>query len=230
MSDLLDEIKEDLKYERYAQLWQRYGGLFISFLVVIVVGTGLSVWYQNHLQTISGLNGSKLYMANEYLKNGDKREATKIYGEILKDSPASIAALTELNEIYLKIDNFNKAADKSKSWPELLASLKKVQGNTAYPKEYQQLASVIYVTLLLDKNNPSVPDQDKEIISYLNDLSKNSSIWHDTAKEYLGFYYFSQNKLKDSEKIFKELFESKSTPESIKVHAEQMLQTIEKRG
>jgi len=57
MSDLFIEVDEALKQERLEKLWKEYGGLFLSFLAMIVLVTaanaGYSAWikYRNVQQT-----------------------------------------------------------------------------------------------------------------------------------------------------------------------------------
>lgn len=45
MSDIFIEVDEALKQEKLENIWQRYGGFFIGFLSVIILGTGANAGY-----------------------------------------------------------------------------------------------------------------------------------------------------------------------------------------
>ena len=45
MADIFDEINEELKQDRMAALWQRYGKYLIAVVVAIVAGVSLSQGY-----------------------------------------------------------------------------------------------------------------------------------------------------------------------------------------
>lgn len=47
MSDIFIEVDEALKQEKLENIWQKYGGFFIGFLSVIILGTGANAGYQS---------------------------------------------------------------------------------------------------------------------------------------------------------------------------------------
>ena len=46
MADLFVEVDEALKQERLENIWKKYGGLFISVLIAIILGTAANAGYK----------------------------------------------------------------------------------------------------------------------------------------------------------------------------------------
>ena len=83
MADIFDEINEELKQDRMAALWQRYGKYLIAVVVAIVAGVSLSQGY------------------SYYSAQRDGRSADAFFQAILSDDiPAGLsAAAPDLNDV-----------------------------------------------------------------------------------------------------------------------------------
>ena len=46
MSDIFQEVEEDIKEEKYKSIWRRYRNYIISFIVLIVVGVSLNAFWK----------------------------------------------------------------------------------------------------------------------------------------------------------------------------------------
>ena len=55
MADIFDEIEEDLRRDRMALLWQRYGNYILGFAILIIVGVagnqGYDYWKNSRAQS-----------------------------------------------------------------------------------------------------------------------------------------------------------------------------------
>ena len=47
MADIFTEVDEAMKQERLEKLWQRYGGFFLGFLGIVVLGTAANAGYKS---------------------------------------------------------------------------------------------------------------------------------------------------------------------------------------
>ena len=94
MADIFDEINEELKQDRMAALWQRYGKYLIAVVVAIVAGVSLSQGY------------------SYYTNQRDARSADAFFQAILADDVTSSleAAAPDLNEGYGLLAEFRSAA------------------------------------------------------------------------------------------------------------------------
>ena len=82
MADIFDEINEELKQDRMAALWQRYGKYLIAVVVAIVAGVSLSQGY------------------SYYTNQRDARSTDAFFQAILADDVTSSpeAAAPDLNK------------------------------------------------------------------------------------------------------------------------------------
>ena len=93
MADIFDEINEELKQDRMAALWQRYGKYLIAVVVAIVAGVSLSQGY------------------SYYTNQRDARSADAFFQAILADDDQQPeAAAPDLNEGYGLLAEFRSAA------------------------------------------------------------------------------------------------------------------------
>ncbi|MGH1376039.1 MAG: hypothetical protein ACRBCK_06790 [Alphaproteobacteria bacterium] len=113
MSDLFVEVDEAMKQERLANLWQKYGGFVIGFLVMIVLGTAANEGYislqasKNQAQTSNFLkvtndkdNTALSELSPELLSLIDIKEAGLIAQEATK---------AEAQKLYTKISSDENA-------------------------------------------------------------------------------------------------------------------------
>ena len=51
LSDIFDEVEEDVRREHYEALWKQYGHYALAFLVVLIVGVAIWQWYHGYDRT-----------------------------------------------------------------------------------------------------------------------------------------------------------------------------------
>ncbi|MFG1378835.1 tetratricopeptide repeat protein [Xanthobacter autotrophicus] len=93
MTDIFHEIEEDLRRERLRKLWDRFGGLFIAAIVLVIVGAGGWSGYQywRHQQAVTA--STAFQSAVGLFDEGKLPEAEAAFGAIAKDGPAGYRTL-----------------------------------------------------------------------------------------------------------------------------------------
>ncbi len=81
MSDLLNEIKEDVMREKYAFLWNKYGNYIIGLAVALLLLTGGLVTFSNHINSKNLGYSDELYQA----ENSSPDKALTLYDDLLKN-------------------------------------------------------------------------------------------------------------------------------------------------
>lgn len=103
------EIDEDLRQERYARLWKRYGNLVIAAAVAVVLAVaGYQLWRSRDLDQRRQA-GDRLAQA-EALAAVDPQAALKILGPIAADGPSGHALVAGLREAALLAQSGDTAA------------------------------------------------------------------------------------------------------------------------
>ena len=97
MSDIFREIEEEVRRERYAQLWKRYGDYIIAVVALIILAAaGYQVWrYYEHR---ASLKASQAYMAAEALMaSGHAAQAATAFAKIADTAPPGYAVVSRLH-------------------------------------------------------------------------------------------------------------------------------------
>ncbi|MFG1287552.1 tetratricopeptide repeat protein [Xanthobacter versatilis] len=93
MTDIFHEIEEDLRRERLRKLWDRFGGLIIAAIVLVVVGaagwSGYKYWRHQQAVTASAAFQSAISLFDA----GKFPEAEAAFAAVAKDGPAGYRTL-----------------------------------------------------------------------------------------------------------------------------------------
>lgn len=157
MSDLVIEVDEAMKQERIEKLWQKYGGFFIGFLAMIILGTasieGYKAWKdaQNIKQTNLYLDATQ--------KNDKSPEEIMTVAPELQDNLRSLAELhaagmaMEQNNIAKALDIYKKIESDNSIDPLATYIAKYMVTNLDQDLTIDQ-KQTRYKSLTEDQNNP----------------------------------------------------------------------------
>ncbi len=159
MSDIFVEVDEALKQERLENIWKKHGGLFVSVLLAIILGTAANAGYK-HWNKSANIKQTDILLSatddTDYNADDLLNITPSLKGglnDIVKIQAAGLLTKTGSNDQSLKIYN-EIADDKSAN------------------KEIQQLAK--YLSVNLNKS------EDK--LNQLNQiLSDNNNPWQNHA-------------------------------------------------
>jgi hypothetical protein len=171
MSDIFREVDEDVRRDKYAQLWKRYGNLVAgaAFLAVAAVA-GWQVY--GHFRTKAAERASaKFQTAIEMSEAGQSAQAEGLLASVIKKGPAGYALLAR----------FRDAAEIGKRDPAGGAALyDKLASDGSLDSTLQGLAQLRSAMLLADSLSGS------ELKKRLEPLAAPASPWRNLAREWLG--------------------------------------------
>jgi len=97
MSDIFQEVEEDVRRERYEQLWKKYGTYIIAAAAVLVLAVaGYQAWVRYDLaqrQVIS----DRYRAASQAAEAGNAAQAGTDFAALAKDAPAGYATLAKFH-------------------------------------------------------------------------------------------------------------------------------------
>lgn len=216
MTDILEEIKEDIKYERYAYLWKKYGTAVMLLALLVIGGTAVGVWYQSYRDKVGMQEGSKLFQAMHDQASGRSEEAAKRYEDIIHGKSDAIAAMAAIEQAM--------ALGREGKTGQAGTLLLDAADNHHYPQEFRELAELTYAYLMLQHMPEKT--QDSALALRLERLSGDKHIWRYTATELLAFYWFNSGEMQKARPLFETLKNTLDAPVSIRQRAEEMLATI----
>lgn len=214
MSDLFDEIKEDLTREKYAIIWQKYGNYFIGAAIAALILTGFGVVWKNHTSSNYASYSDALYEANK----SPETEAIKKYDDIIANANGTYKAIAGLRKaaILLK-DSKNQDA---------LDTYKKVIETSGVPQELKDVAKLLYISVSSNLAIDNKEYNDAAAKEYLQENIGGSGIFKYSVLEITAFQEIHNHNYTKAKDIFNNLIESPETPLNIKTRAREMLETI----
>ena len=203
MSDVFQEVDEDIRQERYKTIWKRYRYYFISIIMVLIIAVATNA-----------------LLRHENFKKVNER-SDKFFNAVSISNSNSDEALKLLNE-------FSKTELKSSQYNVVLSLFieaainREKQDFSAALNVYSQIAKmenidifyIDYANLCAAETLISSGDIEAAIIM-LEMLIKNNSPLLLIAKEYLGYVEISKGNYEKSKTLFEEIYEDASSSQEM---------------
>ena len=206
MSDIFHEVEEEVRRERYEQLWKEYGDYVIAavaFLVIAVAGWQLWRTYEQR----AGARASEQYSAAmQLLQSGQSPAAAEAFGKLASDAPSGYAKISRLQEAGALLAA-GRPADAIKLYNEVAS------GNDAL------LAGIARIRLAWATVD-STPRAQLE--TQLASLTDPGSPWSPMAREILAYADFRDGANAKALAEYKRLATDKNAPQALHERAAAM--------
>ena len=207
MSDIFQEIDEDLRQDKVARLWKAYGKYLVSLAVFIILAIA-GYRFIEHINEENREQASELYeLASEAGRTGDKKAAIELFSDERFNETIGYAIISKLKKATLA---------KSNNDPEGMAIvLKEIVRNEEIPSYLRNLARLQLIA----------SDSDK-YISQLDALIEGDGPWKFLALELKGGMELEVGNLKEARSIFEELTIEADTPNNMRRRASEILKAL----
>ena len=172
MSDIFDEVDEEVRREQIKKLWERYGNLVVALALLIVVGVAGWRGYQYWQDKKAAETGAKFTAAALLAEQGKHEEAEKAFAAVAAQGTAGYRVLARLREAAALAARDPKAA---------VAVYDDIAANSSTSQPLKDFAAVRAATLLLD----SAPLA--EITRRLEPIAAAGAPFRHSARELLAF-------------------------------------------
>jgi hypothetical protein len=98
VTDIFQEVDEEVRREQLKKLWQRYGNYFIALCVLIVVGVGAWRGYQWWEAKQAAQSGAAFEQAITLAEAGKHQEAEAAFAKLAANGTAGYRVLARLRE------------------------------------------------------------------------------------------------------------------------------------
>ncbi|MFZ0606274.1 MAG: tetratricopeptide repeat protein [Xanthobacteraceae bacterium] len=170
MTDIFNEVDEEMRRERLKSLWDRYGTYLIALCVLVVVGVGVwrgYEWWQNKQAEKSG---AAFEQAVELAEGGKQQQSEVAFAKLATDGTAGYRSLARLREAAELAPTDRAAAVKAYD---------AIAADTSQTQVMRDLAAVRAGYLLVDSASYS------ELLSRLEPLTAPDRTFRYTAQEIL---------------------------------------------
>ena len=206
MTDIFREVEEEVRRERYGELWKRYGDYFVAGAALMIIGVaGFQLWrvYEQR----QNVRASDTYsIAEQMLEGGHPLQAAQIFAGLAQTAPNGYAKISLLQ----KADSLNALGNTAQAvdtYKEIAA-----KGDTL-------LAPVarIRAAWAMVETSPRA-----EIAATLAPLTDPKSAWWPMAQEILAYADYRAGDMKTALQEFRAISADHDTPNALRQRSDAM--------
>jgi hypothetical protein len=201
MSDIIREVDEELRHERYRKLWDRYGIYVVGAALLLVLGVAGWRGYEWYQAREAAKASARFDAALQLAADGKRTEAEAAFSEIAKDGTYG----------YRVLARFRVAAEAARTDVKAgVAAFDAIAADTSIEPALRDIARVHSGYLLVD--TASVP----ELTERLKTLMDPASPFRYSANEILALAHYRAGELDAAQKIFTALISDGEAPPSMR--------------
>jgi hypothetical protein len=214
LTDIFSEVEEEVRRERFEQLWKEYGDYVIAAVALIVIAVaGWQIWQR--YETNQRLKASEtLIAAQSMAEAGDAARANAALGVVAKDAPSGYATMAKMTEAGTLLAS-GKRDEAVEIYKSIAAKDSGPVGNTALIRAGWALADV---------------SSRQDLETMLAPVSGKDNPWRFEAREILAFADYHAHDLKAAQTEFRALANDKDAPDGMQHRAGAMADFIKMGG
>lgn len=198
MSDIMDEISDDLRRQQLEQFWKENGAWIIGGVILAVVFTAGLTWWRSHTYERNLRETAQLI---EIINESDVEKLTAFAEKTGKDH--AVIARFAAAAVYAK----RKQSDKA------VAIYTSIQNTTGVDRTYRDLARLLSVSQRLETADPAALHKD------LSALTDKGDVWRFSALELEALLYAREHKLKEAAGSLAEIIADSAAPQDVRMRA-----------
>lgn len=209
MSDIFREVDEEVRRDKAADLWKKYGNYVIIACVALVLGTAGRVGWREYHAAQQAEDADAFAVAAELAEAGDAAAATSAFGALAADADTGYGVIAAFREAQQR----SKAGDRDAA----VAIYDRIATDGSAGAPLQDLARLFAAMLLLDGGAAA------DVKERLGGLDAADSAWRYSARELLAVLSYRDGDLEAAKSGFKALAEDVTAPTGVRGRAQEML-------
>lgn len=205
MSELFDEVDEEVRREQLKKLWDKYSLYFIALMVLVVAAVGGWRGYQYLEAQKAAEAGATFEKAVELSEQGKHAEAETAFADLAAKAPSGYRTLARLRA----------AAEASARDPKAAAKMyDDIAADSSVGSEWRDLAKIRAAGLLVDSASYA------DIQQRLESSAEPKSTYRHSARELLALSAWRNNDMTAARKWVDAIAEDGETPPGLRSRAE----------
>ncbi|MGQ0675286.1 MAG: DUF2659 family protein [Rhodospirillales bacterium] len=209
MSDIFQEIDEDLRRDRLTELWKRYGNYLAAAAALIVLGTAGIVGWREYRERQNKAQADVFIKAMEQAQTGETDAAKAAFARLAKDAGAGYAMLARLQQAAL----LSKAGDAAGA----VMLYEEIAADGRVEQALRDLAVLLIAQNTIDSADPA------QLTQRLSSLAQDKNPWRHTAMELQALLAKRAGDTAKAKEIYTKLADDLSAPQSLRARATEML-------
>jgi len=187
MADIFREIDEEVRRDKAAAIWNKFGSVLVAIAVIAVLGVAGWQYWQHRENQASQVVGARFEAALKSARDGNGTEADTILKELAETAPSG----------YRQIARFRLAAETAKrDGAAGVAAFDALANDGSLEQLYRDLARLRAGTLKVDLSPYA------EVKTTLEPLATQGGNWRHSAREMLGIAALKANLFEDAGRWF----------------------------
>ncbi|MBL8697336.1 MAG: tetratricopeptide repeat protein [Alphaproteobacteria bacterium] len=212
MTDIFNEVDDDLRRDRAEQLWKRYGNYVIAAAAAIVVATAGWVWWTDYQRKQAAAEGEAFFAAAAKASGGDQDGAAAALTTLARDGKSGFAPLALMYEAGLKARKGDAAGSA--------ALYRAVAGDSKVDGDLRDAATLLGALVSVE-TAPAA-----EIDGALARITAAKSPWRFTAFEIAAVTALKAGNTARAKEFYARIADDPGAPGSLRARAAEMLQAI----
>jgi hypothetical protein len=211
VSDIFQEVDEEVRREQLKKLWERYGGYFIAACIAVVIGVGAWRGYEWWQAKQAAQSGAAFEQAVTLAESGKHQEAAAAFAKLASDGTPGYRVLARLRQAAELAATDRKSA---------VADYDAIATDNRVGQVVQDLAAVRGSFLLVD----SAPYS--EILQRLEPLTAPDRAFRHSAREILALSAWKAGDMAAAHRWTEMIMSDPQTPPGPRSRAEMLSELI----
>ena len=208
MTDIFREVDEEVRAEKAADIWRRYGSLIVVLVVLLLGGVAGWRYYQHRAETASAESAAKFEAALDLSRAGKNSDARQALLQLAGDGTSGYAGLARFRAASeLGVTDRQGAAN----------AFDALAGDAQFDATLQDLAKLRAAGLLIDTVSGD------ELQKRIGALAQPGRPWRNAARELLGLARHRDGDVKAASGFFEQIALDAEATEQMRQRAQIML-------
>ncbi|HEY7689096.1 MAG TPA: tetratricopeptide repeat protein [Dongiaceae bacterium] len=214
MTDIFQEVDEEVRRENLQRLWKRYGRFAVGAGVVVLLVIAGVIGWQRYTEHREAARAQQFSDAIALLNDPDPAKARAAFQELAQGSDG-IAAMARFRAAGLQVDAKDQAG--------AVATYDAIAADSGIPQPFRDAATLMAAYQLAD--TADLP----EIERRLNPLTVATNPWRFSALELIALSAQRAGDLTKARTIFTQLADDLQTPTGLRARAAEMLAALKEK-
>lgn len=212
MTDIFQEVDEEVRHERYKQLWQKYGWVVIAAAVLLIVGVGGYEAWKAYRQDQQLEEATRYTQALDALQAGNVENGLDTLTQLAEDGSYGYSQLAAFEAARARIEAGDLAAG--------VAAYRGIAEDSDVDSSLRDMARLLAVMHGLDQSDPA------NLQAELAPLTEPGNPFRPAALELSALLALEQGDTAAARERYTQIADDTSAPQGFRTRAAQMLTAL----
>ncbi|MGH7123519.1 MAG: tetratricopeptide repeat protein [Stellaceae bacterium] len=212
MSDIFQEVDEELRHDKWLQLWKQYQNYVIGLAALIVIATAAVTYWRYYDQQQREAEGLRYALALDDARAGKLPEAADALNALAGSAHAGRAIVARFEAAALRV----RAGDEASA----IAAYDAIAKDGAVDQIYRDLATVLWGLHGVGTIDPQV------VVDRLAPVTAQDNPWHATALEVTAAVHLKTGDRAGAKADYQKIADDLAAPRGLRARAAQMVAAL----